>query len=984
MYSHVHKTLFLLLFFSTLSGLIHGQTLYNGDTVYFCEHYYNYFSHEYSRTDTFDGWAVIDYSDTLDLTIFFTSQYDGANSPVNGYINVWDGNPRTGTQLLHYTGASSDITLVAPSGKVTIQVHYNAYSTDTSYYHNYSFSFQWIRRNGNPSSSYPCNTSGSSSVSDIRYYNVTPTEADILWNSGSTSFQVKVNNQIYTVNGDSLHLSGLTPNTHYAVSIIPLNLVNFPCCAVHSFFYTAPLPHLGCPDVTNLRSDYVRGYYGNFQNPYLNLGILDSPHELRNSRHFVHTDTLETDPRTNNLLHTVCPGHNSSVRLGNYNTGGEAEALVYYLHVDTTLYSLIMLHYAAVLQNPGHVPVRQPRFNMEILDQNDSVIDSRCGAAEFMADTSLGWNVSSYGLWKDWTTVGINLTPYHGQDVRLRFTIRDCAEGGHFGYAYFTVDCQQPFANTEQCGTIDTNTLTAPDGFNYLWYYDSPSNPISTEQSVTCSTSEGNIHCRLSFIENPSCYITMDTYVSNYWPLAVIDTISTTDNGCDGFLVQFINRSTILGNDTLPLPNHPPCESALWMFGDGQFSRDYNPSHTYFMNGPTTVTLIVGLGGECFDTTTFVIDVPDAYVPVVQHLHTCDSLRWKDNQWYSNDTTGPSWRIRIYNACDTLYTLDLSILPSPVTTLETDTFCYNGGYYWHGLDVPPCHSADTLFHLLSDTLVAANSCDSIVLKPLVQLPPDRLAIQIDPDCGLGYYVLTAATENPYWIWSSSPPDSSLDGHTTDRQLLVFPDSTTTYILTSYYGDSLFCPTTTSRALSRPTFPRAQLTVNPGVITYEQNTLYAYDDSKKFASRQWTIVNHGTTHDTVPLPDSLRRITYPVLLEYDSITVILEVSNAYCVDTATHTLPIIRSALFAPNAFTPGIEPNSRFTIVCNAAFEAELTIYNRQGLQVFSTTDLDAGWDGSHNGTPCPQGAYVWHLRYRAIDHPEEWKTALGTVTLLR
>ena len=93
---------------------------------------------------------------------------------------------------------------------------------------------------------------------------------------------------------------------------------------------------------------------------------------------------------------------------------------------------------------------------------------------------------------------------------------------------------------------------------------------------------------------------------------------------------------------------------------------------------------------------------------------------------------------------------------------------------------------------------------------------------------------------------------------------------------------------------------------------------------------------------------------------------------------------MRYALFAPNVFTPDASTNNRFTVVCNGAVEAELTLYNRQGLFVYSTADLEQGWDGTHNGTPCPQGAYVWHFRYRTVDRPTDWNKAIGTVTLLR
>ena len=44
----------------------------------------------------------------------------------------------------------------------------------------------------------------------------------------------------------------------------------------------------------------------------------------------------------------------------------------------------------------------------------------------------------------------------------------------------------------------------------------------------------------------------------------------------------------------------------------------------------------------------------------------------------------------------------------------------------------------------------------------------------------------------------------------------------------------------------------------------------------------------------------------------------------------------------------------------------------------------DPQWDGTHEGTLCPQGAYVWHLRYRRNDSPDAVITLTGTITLLR
>ncbi len=780
---------------------------------------------------------------------------------------------------------------------------------------------------------------------------------------------------------DSILLTGLSPNTRYYITIYDSSTINTPWCWKRCYFTTLPESHHGIPNFEDLSSNYVQGISNNA------AGFLCcDPEYSAFSYHTLNHDTLATDGICYDRLRVVPPGKTWSIRLGNWLLR-DSESIEYHLHVDTNDYSLIMLYYAAVLQNPDHSPSCQPRFMMQILDSSGTVIDPQCGSADFVASGDLGWySVPPEVLWKDWTTVGINLIPYHGQDICLRFTTADCCQGGHFGYAYFYAECQQPIATAELCGNVDTNTFTAPDGFYYLWYVgNDTADSISSSQTVTYPTTEGTIRCRLSYIENPSCYLTLYTCIINYCPLAEIYTLRTISHGCMGYEVQFANRSTILGNDSLPQPGNPPCDVALWNFGDGSSSSEYNPTHTYRFPGTYTVTLEASIAGNtCHDTAQITIVAPDVWATSDQYLTCCDSLLWLDSLWYSHDTVGPTVRVHFF-FCDTIYTLHLTTLSSHQHYLPTDTLCYNNEYLWHNQTVPISPNLfDTLFLLLTDTLVAANGCDSIDYLPLIQLPPDPLSIGIEPDCGMGFYLLTANTDNPFWLWSSEPHDSLLDGHESDRQLGVFPNTTVTYYLTSYYGDSLFCPTTTAIHLSPPTFPQAELEVNPTVLTYEKSTLYAYDRSSKYNHRRWSIVNHGATHDTISLPDTLQRIEYPVQLDFDSVTVILDVSNNFCHDTASQTLPIVRSALFAPNVFIPDADRNNRFTVVLGAAIEAELTLYNREGLWVYSTKDLQQGWDGTHNGRPCPQGAYVWHLHYRTLDRPTEWNSAVGTVTLLR
>ena len=143
--------------------------------------------------------------------------------------------------------------------------------------------------------------------------------------------------------------------------------------------------------------------------------------------------------------------------------------------------SVFSLKYAVVLEAPGHdyrqglnpgsPNLQDPRFTFNVLGVNDK--DARAASADFNATWSTaGWNIAGEYtpvMWKDWTTVSINLAQYVGKTLTVQLTTFDCAIGGHYGYAYFTLGCTY---NQVGMQSIDDETVdfVAPEGFTYKWY----------------------------------------------------------------------------------------------------------------------------------------------------------------------------------------------------------------------------------------------------------------------------------------------------------------------------------------------------------------------------------------------------------------------------------------------------------------------------------------------------------------------------------
>jgi gliding motility-associated-like protein len=84
----------------------------------------------------------------------------------------------------------------------------------------------------------------------------------------------------------------------------------------------------------------------------------------------------------------------------------------------------------------------------------------------------------------------------------------------------------------------------------------------------------------------------------------------------------------------------------------------------------------------------------------------------------------------------------------------------------------------------------------------------------------------------------------------------------------------------------------------------------------------------------------------------------------------------------PNAFAPSgvnslFKPSKR-----GIASLKEFAIYNRWGNKVYSSSNIDAGWDGTYNGQPQPVGVYVYSIE--AVTDRGTPFVKKGNVTLIR
>jgi gliding motility-associated-like protein len=193
------------------------------------------------------------------------------------------------------------------------------------------------------------------------------------------------------------------------------------------------------------------------------------------------------------------------------------------------------------------------------------------------------------------------------------------------------------------------------------------------------------------------------------------------------------------------------------------------------------------------------------------------------------------------------------------------------------------------------------------------------------------------------------------------------------------GDTTFA----QYVCARP-YPIADFSWVPNPPNVLDPVVHFQNDSQYDVSWQWSF---GPMADpsTSDVPDPV--VTFPDTDEGE-YPVWLHVTNEYgCPDSMLRVV-VVEGIFFVyvPNAFTPdGDGANDLFGPMGQGIKNAEyrLTVFDRWGEAIFTTTDMTEFWDGTVNGTPAMNGVYAWKLevvdKYREIN-----KEVLGHVTLVR
>jgi gliding motility-associated-like protein/uncharacterized repeat protein (TIGR01451 family) len=379
---------------------------------------------------------------------------------------------------------------------------------------------------------------------------------------------------------------------------------------------------------------------------------------------------------------------------------------------------------------------------------------------------------------------------------------------------------------------------------------------------------------------------------------------------------------------------------------------------------------IVGLGNDT------IICEPES---ITINAGVWDSYLWntRENTQYITVDSTSSINVSIIdtNGCRGSDEIEIQVNPLPIVDLGNDTtICKNEtvtldaentgwNYAWNsGETTQTLTVSEGFFKVTVSDAIGCNRVDSITV--VVDLIPDPYPkkqfeicegdnFDLEPDNGFGAF------------------DINWPGLSTTTVLNV--DDTGDYYsaVSSDYCTDTFKLTVTK--IDTPDISILNLLGrNTACFDYENIQLSILDLDLIKSNYEWSTGE--TTNDIEVIEEGTYLVTASnrVCESIKSINI-----EEYCL-----------SILYIPNAFTPNGEMvNDIFMPRASGEItNYQLLIFDRWGEQIFATTNLYEGWNGTFKGGDCQIDVYIYKASYDYISESQAVKTEvkIGTVTLLR
>jgi len=403
-------------------------------------------------------------------------------------------------------------------------------------------------------------------------------------------------------------------------------------------------------------------------------------------------------------------------------------------------------------------------------------------------------------------------------------------------------------------------------------------------------------------------------------PLPII--IFNTSGECEGAPVQFVNQSS----------NQVGTIDYLWSFGDGQFSADVNPSHVYASEGTYTVTLTGTSSYGCSASASQIVRIYPGPTASFTSSDVCIGLT---TQFVNTSSAGGG---TIAGYVWTFGDNDASVAQNPMHH-----------YQWAGT------------YPVTLVVTSTQGCQSTATGEVnVWALPTPYITAAGPlaFCDGGSVDLSVALDSGQSaIWSNAQTTATITVTVSGQ-----------YIVNVY--DEHACQQKDTIDVTVWALPNVTASNDTTVSLGYNAALWAAGATYYIWSPVTYLDNSNAVDPTSVSP--LETITYTVTGT--------DVNG--CVNTADVTVTVNSDyTLETVNLFTPNGDGFNDFWKIKNVNLYSDcvVKVFNRWGIEVYSSTAYQNDWDGTYKGEKLPEATYYYVVTCSGTEKEYD-----GAISILR
>ena len=333
------------------------------------------------------------------------------------------------------------------------------------------------------------------------------------------------------------------------------------------------------------------------------------------------------------------------------------------------------------------------------------------------------------------------------------------------------------------------------------------------------------------------------------------------------------------------------------------------------------------------------------------------------------------------NGCDSILTLNLSLLPTSNGTLSV-FICEGSSYLFNGINV-------SIPGVYLDTFVGVNGCDSFLTLNLRNYLKDSTIITQNI-CTGSSYLFNGINRTASGIYKDTLTNRNGCDSLITLLLSVNNSDTTISNRTICIGEainSIYYTNDTTVINNYTNRFGCDSFYQLNIVVYPLPTVNAGNDTTISAGNTAILIasgaaNYSWNNATIGAVNS---VSPSVSTTY--IVTGTDANNCSNIDSVNvYIIPLVDSVyIVIPSAFTPngdGLNDIYKILATKNLTLKS-FTIFNRWGELVFSSNDISIGWDGRFKDREQPIGTFVYYIEALKISNKDNYNIT-GTVTLIR